>query len=219
VDDQAEKCRADVIVVVAVSDANRGARLATELASRHCEVAVATCIAAIADVAVDDRSVVAIVDGASSEWLRECSDLLRRRPTVLLLALMEPEAPGELLAAVSAGIGGFVTPDASAEAIARTVRALIDTGVAIPRGLIPSLVDEVRRGRGRSVSTALGPVDVTDREWEILQLLLQRRSTREIAELLFVSVGTVRSHVSALGRKLGAVDREDTIRLLEQRRG
>jgi DNA-binding CsgD family transcriptional regulator len=64
--------------------------------------------------------------------------------------------------------------------------------------------------------TAAGPIDVTDREWEIMQLMLQRRTTREIADALFVSVGTVRSHVAALVHKVGAVDRDDLIAIVER---
>jgi two-component system, NarL family, response regulator DesR len=64
--------------------------------------------------------------------------------------------------------------------------------------------------------TAAGPIDVTDRELEIMQLMLQRRTTREIADALFVSVGTVRSHVSALVHKVGAVDRDDLIAIVER---
>ena len=49
-----------------------------------------------------------------------------------------------------------------------------------------------------------------------MQLMLQRRTTREIADALFVSVGTVRSHVSALVHKVGAVDREDLLAMVER---
>ena len=66
------------------------------------------------------------------------------------------------------------------------------------------------------MNTAAGPIDVTHREWEIMQLMLQRRSTREIADALYVSVGTVRSHVSALMHKVGAVDRDDLITMVER---
>jgi DNA-binding CsgD family transcriptional regulator len=68
------------------------------------------------------------------------------------------------------------------------------------------------------MNTVAGPIDVTDREWEIMQLMLQRRSTREIATALYVSVGTVRSHVSALMHKVGAVDRDDLIAMVERAR-
>jgi DNA-binding NarL/FixJ family response regulator len=48
---------------------------------------------------------------------------------------------------------------------------------------------------------------LTNREWEVLVLLGQGRTTREIATRLVVSAGTVRSHVAALLRKLGPPDR------------
>ena len=101
-------------------------------------------------------------------------------------------------------------PDAC---VLASVMALIDGGVAIPRGLVPTLVAEVRHGRGHSIPTRVGRIELTDREWQILQLLAQRRTTREIADSLFVSAGTVRSHVSSLLKKVGAVDREDLLRL------
>ena len=77
-----------------------------------------------------------------------------------------------------------------------------------------ALVVEVRQGRGHRIRTTAGHIDVTNREWEILQLLAQRRSTQEVAGTLFVPVGTVRSHISALLRKLGAVDRDDLVRMI-----
>jgi len=49
--------------------------------------------------------------------------------------------------------------------------------------------------------------------------MLQRRSTKETADVRFVYVGTVRCHVSPLLHKLGAVDREDAIAMVERRRG
>ena len=116
---------------------------------------------------------------------------------------------------MSAGVVGVCPRDASEAAIERSIRSIVQTGVAIPRTLTKPLVDAVRqRGGGHIVQTAAGEITVTDREWEVLQMLLQRRSTAEMADNLFVSVGTVRSHVSTLLRKLGAVDREDVIALV-----
>jgi DNA-binding NarL/FixJ family response regulator len=194
-------------------------QLIDSLSAHGFAVVVAPTIDHVAEKFERDEPFVAIVDDSSAGWLREVSDLLHERPNARPLALVDVESPAELLAAVGAGATGFVSPRADIVAILRTVREVFERGAAIPRGLVPTLVDEVRRGRGRSVTTAAGSIDVTEREWEILLLLLQRRSTREIAEMLFVSVGTVRTHISALVRKLGATDREDTIRLLERRHG
>jgi two-component system NarL family response regulator len=70
-------------------------------------------------------------------------------------------------------------------------------------------VDEFRDygPRRRAVVTETGH-DLTSREWEVLHLLRDGLSTGDIAERLFVSQATVRSHVSAVVRKLRVPDRE-----------
>jgi Response regulator containing a CheY-like receiver domain and an HTH DNA-binding domain len=206
-------------VVAAVFSASaRASTIIDALRAAGFEVATATCITCIADDSSLDGPFVAIVEDRDRLWLRQVSDLLRLRPGARVLALADVHSPEEFLAAVSAGVTGFVSPDADVDAIVRTVEDLRERGAAIPRQLVPALVDVVRHGRGRSIRTAAGRVEVTDREWEILELLVQGRTTREMADTLFISVGTVRSHVSALLKKLGAVDREDAVRLLERGR-
>lgn len=208
------------VVALAMSDDERASRLSNVLAGLECEVLVIEQIESVIDVVGDDRPFIVIVDDEQDSWLRKVSDLVHRRPNARPLAFGHIESPEGMLAAVNAGVAGFVPPGADDVAIARTIRAVIDGGVAIPRGLVATLVEEVRRGRGRSMQTADGQqVELTEREWQIVQLLLQRRTTREIAEKLYVSVGTVRSHISALGRKLGAEDRRDLVRSLEAHRG
>ena len=56
---------------------------------------------------------------------------------------------------------------------------------------------------------------LTGREWDVLELMRTGASTEEIASRLFISATTVRSHVSAVLRKLGVADREAAVKLLE----
>jgi DNA-binding NarL/FixJ family response regulator len=171
------------------------------------------------DVGADGGApVVLVIDDSSRDWLRRIADLVDRHPHVRPLLLGSSDNADGFLSAISAGISGFCAADAAVEAVVRTVESLRSSGVAIPRSMVAPLVEQVRHGRGRRVQSVAGPIDVTDREWEVLQLLLQRHSTKEIADALFVSVGTVRSHVSALLHKLGAVDREDAISMIERAR-
>jgi hypothetical protein len=51
---------------------------------------------------------------------------------------------------------------------------------------VAPLVDQVRRGRQHRVHSVAGPIDVTDCEWAILQLMMPRRSTKAMAAALFV---------------------------------
>jgi DNA-binding NarL/FixJ family response regulator len=162
------------------------------------------------------ESVVVIVDDTVPNWLRVTIDLVRRRPEVQPVVLADIDNADEFLAALAGGVAGFCRSDASVDAIVRTIQSVQVSGVAIPRDMVIPLVAQVRHGRGHRMNTVAGPIDVTDREWEIMQLMLQRLTTREIASALYVSVGTVRSHVSALMHKVGAVDRDDLIAMVER---
>jgi DNA-binding NarL/FixJ family response regulator len=59
-------------------------------------------------------------------------------------------------------------------------------------------------------------VELTDREWEVLELLKEGLSTDEIAERLFVTPVTVRSHVSGILKKLRVPDRAAAVELLDR---
>lgn len=171
----------------------------------------------VGHVAIDEPTVVVIHNG-HHDWLRSVADLLRVRPLARTVLLAEISAAEEFLAAISAGVAGFCRPDVDVDAIVRTIESVRESGVAIPRSMIAPIVDQLRNGRGHRIQSAAGAISVTDREWQIVQLMLQRRSTREIADELFVSVGTIRTHISTIVHKLGAVDRDDAIELIERGR-
>ena len=159
----------------------------------------------------DDVEVL-VVDRSLPGWLGAVADVVKRCPMFRPLLFGDVAGPDEFLASVAAGVVGFCPGDATAGALERSIRSVAESGASIPRSFTKPLVDLARRGR--VVRTAAGDIAVTDREWAILQLLVQRRSTQEIADEMFVSTGTVRSHISTLVRKLGAVDRDDVVALV-----
>ncbi|HEX6657646.1 MAG TPA: response regulator transcription factor [Ilumatobacter sp.] len=203
-------------VLVCISNPGLAGELSLALAEVGFRVEVVDTVDELARRGDDAETAVVIVDDSVSTWLRATIDLVRRRPEVRPVVLADIDNPDEFLAALTGGVAGFCRSGASVDAIVRTIQSVQISGVAIPRDLVVPLVAQVRHGRGHRMNTAAGPIDVTHREWEIMQLMLQRRSTREIADALYVSVGTVRSHVSALMHKVGAVDRDDLITMVER---
>ena len=201
--------------VTCLADASLDSRLAAALSERGFDTESASDLRELIDT-IDDTLLVLVLDQSRRGWLRVVTDLVQRHPLVRPVVLSDSDDADEFLAAVIAGVAGFCRTDSSVEAIVRTVQEVYDSGVAIPRDMVGPLVAHLRHGRGHRMMTAAGPIDVTDREWEIMQLMLQRRTTREIADALFVSVGTVRSHVSALVHKVGAVDRDDLLAMVER---
>jgi DNA-binding NarL/FixJ family response regulator len=87
---------------------------------------------------------------------------------------------------------------------------------AIPRALVGVLMN---RMRGRTSYRHLSlprrrGVDLTSREWEVLELMKAGASTREIAERLLISEITVRRHISAVLKKLQVSSRREALQLL-----
>jgi DNA-binding NarL/FixJ family response regulator len=83
---------------------------------------------------------------------------------------------------------------------------------AVPRTLMARVIDEFRM-RERSVAPVAGPGGErpSAREWEVLQLMADGLSTRQIAERVGIRDVTVRRHVSAVVEKLGVADRAEAV--------
>jgi DNA-binding NarL/FixJ family response regulator len=102
------------------------------------------------------------------------------------------------------------------EELPKAVERVLDGEASLPGNLVARLIDEFR-GRERFRVNLPGDraVLLTPREWDVLELMRAGSTTAEIAERLFVSPTTVRSHVSAILRKLEVRDRSAAIALLD----
>jgi len=110
--------------------------------------------------------------------------------------------------ALMEGASGYLTKDLPAEEIAAAVRKVQSGGVIMPPPIAAKVVAEL--GRRVSSAPASAPVtlgDLTEREVEVLRLLGQGYSNKEIAEALFITEGTAKNHVSSVIDKLGLRDR------------
>jgi ATP/maltotriose-dependent transcriptional regulator MalT len=95
------------------------------------------------------------------------------------------------------------------ELIARAAQARLQQ-LEAPSGPSPAAADGDRRGP--FIAGPDGPVErLTDRELEVLRLVALGRSNRQVADELFVTVGTVKSHVHAISGKLGAANRTEAV--------
>jgi DNA-binding NarL/FixJ family response regulator len=115
-----------------------------------------------------------------------------------------------LSAALRAGASGFVLKDATAEDLMRAVRA-----VAAGDGwLDPAVTGRVLaayRSPGLPVGRAIVTDELTAREAEVVRLIGRGATNAEIGEALFVSEGTVKTHIGHVFAKLGLRDRAAAI--------
>jgi DNA-binding NarL/FixJ family response regulator len=159
--------------------------------------------------AIGLQPAVVVLDGRlSANDLRAVARSIEHHPAigVLVLAPLLPHL--EVLLTLSSGVTGYLAPEVSAAMAADTVDALCAGGVVVPRDAFRLIADRRLTGRRITVERADGrPVELTHREWEVFLLVRQAYSTAEIADRLVVATVTVRTHVAALVRKLGARDR------------
>jgi two-component system nitrate/nitrite response regulator NarL len=109
----------------------------------------------------------------------------------------------DVAAFVHAGASGFVMKDASFETFFSTIRAVAGGAEVLPSALTTSLFSQItRHAAGRSRSRILESVRLTSREREVIDLLGEGLSNKEIATRMNVAVHTVKSHVHNVLEKL-----------------
>lgn len=138
-------------------------------------------------------------------------------PETVIVMLTVSRADSDLFDALRAGAAGYLLKDTPPAKLATALQSVLAGEAALPRTLVARLIEEFRSREGRRVPLLRGRnIRLTDREWEVLDCLSDGMSTRAIAERLFISEGTVRSHASAIFAKLEVKSREEAVRLLRE---
>jgi len=126
------------------------------------------------------------------------------QPPTLILTTFDDDA--NLFEAVRAGAKGWLLKDVSLDRLTGAIRTLAEGGTCIEPVITERIVRALEKSNVAFESAAL-PEPLTDREKTILRLLAGGYSNREISELLDISDGTVKNHMSNLLAKLGVRDR------------
>jgi DNA-binding NarL/FixJ family response regulator len=151
--------------------------------------------------------------GSGIEAAREITS---RLPETSVIILTVSRNDDDLFDALRAGASGYLLKDMNPERLPDAIRGVLNGEAAMPRSLVAHVIEEFRE-RGRRKRLFLlqrQPVDLTSREWEVLELMRQGLSTAEIATRLFITKATVRTHIAAILRKLHASDRKEVLSLL-----
>jgi NarL family two-component system response regulator LiaR len=126
-----------------------------------------------------------------------------------ILALTSSTDETKVVAAVQAGALGYLLKDARRDELLQGIREVSRGQAFLPPHLARKLMDGLRRGPPRPTDPS--PDLLTDREQEVLKLIGQGASNREIAETLYLSEGTVRTHVHHILDKLHLKNRNQVI--------
>jgi DNA-binding NarL/FixJ family response regulator len=181
--------------VIVVGEARDG-RQAVELTLHH-----------LPDVVVMDV-VMPGLDG-----IMATRQIRRQLPEQLVIVLTGAGSDDDELGllAVRAGADGFLSKDLELEALPRALEGVRQGQAAISRKMTLSLIERLRETP--SGSSGMRPVKspLTAREWEVVDLLKESKTTDQIADELVLSPETIRSHVKNILRKLKVRSRQEAI--------
>jgi DNA-binding NarL/FixJ family response regulator len=171
------------------------------------------------EAAKRERPDVALLDiNMPGNGIQAARVISREVPEAAVVMLTVSRADTDLFDALRAGASGYLLKDIDPARLPQALYGVLEGEAALPRHLVALLIEEFRERRGRRRIPMLGrrSVELTDREWEVLELMREGLSTEEIGNRLFISSVTVRTHVSAILKKLRVPTRAAALELLER---
>ncbi|MCL4370841.1 MAG: response regulator transcription factor [Chloroflexi bacterium] len=169
--------------------------------------AIAAVRALLPDVVLMDLGMPGMDGLAATRQIKEIS------PNTRILILTQHENKEYVLPALKVGASGYVLKRSEGDELLNAVRTVHAGGTFLDPSVAGLIAEEVRRG-----SSAQDPYEtLSDREREVLLLLAQGKTHKQIGETLFISAKTVDFHRTNLLRKLGLSSRADLTRYAVRR--
>jgi two-component system, NarL family, response regulator LiaR len=146
------------------------------------------------------------------------ANILEKFPAARILVIAEKYSAQEAHSLLRLGAKGLLTYSEAREQLAKAVTQAQDGGFWVPRAVLAGFVESVLSGTAANRRIkAEGYSDLSRREQEVLDALLENQANKEIANHLNISERTVKFHVSNLLSKFGVRRRADLILLCFQR--
>ena len=137
--------------------------------------------------------------------------LLAAAPDTKVVLLTVSESEDDLLTGIKAGASGYVIKDTPFQSLATAITDVVKNGAVVSPRMAAKLFTVVQQMlRHRELAASRRPT-LTGREIEVLQLVAQGYTSREIGDHLFISENTVKNHVRNILDKLGLHSRNEAV--------
>jgi DNA-binding NarL/FixJ family response regulator len=150
--------------------------------------------------------------------IQAAAEIAQEVPEAVVVMLAADADDALLFDALRAGARGYLLKDTDPDRLPLALEGVLDGEAAIPRRLVMRMIEEFqsRERRRRIPLVRPGAEQLTEREWQVLDLLKQELSTREAAQRMGISEVTVRRHLSAAMSKLGVASRREVLELFSR---
>jgi DNA-binding NarL/FixJ family response regulator len=162
--------------------------------------------AALPDIGVlQGIDLVLLSSRAGQNLFDVMASLKASRPDLKIIVTGAGMDEETILKAIAAGAKGYVDEAAPATEFVQALRIVFQGSVWAPRRVLSMFIERVTSSPGRIFPA--GRVTFTDREKEVLEMLVAGRSNKEIGAALGIEERTVKAHVAKLMRKVGVQNR------------
>ena len=170
--------------------------------------------------AEEHRPALCLLDiGMPGNGIEAAAQITSRLPETAVVMLTVSRDDDDLFEALRVGASGYLLKDTAPARLAEVLRGVLAGEAVLSPALVGRVIDEFRSDGRRSRRLRLKKrrgVELTAREWEVLELLRAGQSTAQIAARLSISQVTVRRHVARLLKSLRVSDREAAVRLVDE---
>ena len=180
-------------------DRHPGFEVVSEASSEH--EAVEKAIDYEPDIVLMD---IRLAGGSGIEACEKITSQLPNTKVVMLTSYAEDEM---LFSAIRAGAVGYVLKQVGGNEVIRAIESASRGEATLDPTLTQRVFDEMRRSIKQEESAAF--TDLTNQEMHVLELIAEGKTNREIAEVLYLSEGTVRNYVSGILSKLDVANRAE----------
>lgn len=179
------------------------------------------------------------VVGHAENGLEACESVRKLQPDVVLMDIRMPKMNGVeatkiikeefpntkviilttfdddnfILEAMRNGASGYLLKDIGSDKLYSSIIDSINGSIILPGEIAVKIVNHIGHEKGNSLSLD----EFSEREMDIIHLLVTGVSNQEIASTLFLSVGTVKNYVSQIYSKIGCVDRANAILFFKEK--
>ncbi len=166
----------------------------------------------IGELLSDSTLAFLVIDLNSPSAGVETLEAIRRRRPDMRLIVIGPEGDDQLVMdLIKAGARAYLNSKAGPRIVRQAVEVVTKGSIWAPRRLLSRLIDQLLGST--EAGQSLAAPNLTNRERQVLELILLARSNREIARQLGIEERTVHGHVGRLLRKTGAENRIDLLML------
>jgi DNA-binding NarL/FixJ family response regulator len=167
--------------------------------------------------ALRDRPDLCLLDiNMPGSGIRAATEISVAMPETTVVMLTVSRDDDDLFAALQAGASGYLLKDVDPGRLADALRAVMSGEAVLPRSLLTRIADfHSRRGRRQLPLLQRRGVELSAREWDVLDRLREGLATDDVARDLGISPVTVRRHVSSIVTKLRVPSRDEALRLLD----